>query len=178
MKRVLVIGSGGAGKSTFARRLGAILGLEVIHLDVHFWRPGWTETPKPEWAARVERLVARDAWVMDGNFGGTMPRRVEAADTVVFLDLPRTLCVWRALKRRLTYRGGERPDMARGCREKFDLEFLLWVWNYPKRSRPQVLELLGDKAKGKRVVRLHTRAEVEDFLREAEGEHRGIGASR
>ena len=173
-----MIGSGGAGKSTFARRLGAILGLEVIHLDAHFWRPGWAETPKPEWAAEVERLIARDAWVMDGNFGGTMPRRVEATDTVIFLDLPRTVCLWRALKRWAQYRGGGgRPDMAPGCREKFDAKFLLWIWNYPRRSRPRVLELLRDNAEGRRVVRLRSRPEVERFLAEAEREHGRAGRS-
>jgi adenylate kinase family enzyme len=70
MRRVLVIGSGGAGKSTFSVALGKRLELPVIHLDAHFWRPGWVETPKPEWRERVAQLAARDAWVMDGNYGG------------------------------------------------------------------------------------------------------------
>jgi adenylate kinase family enzyme len=168
MKRVLVIGSGGAGKSTLARRLGEILGLEVIHLDVEHWRPGWVETPKDEWARKVDELCGRDSWVMDGNFSGTLERRLAACDTVVFLDLPRVVCVWRVLKRVVMYRDGTRPDMAEGCREKFDLKFLLWVWNYPERTRPKVLTLLERYRERKRIVRLGSSAEVEEFLRRLE----------
>jgi len=166
MRRVLVVGSGGAGKSTFARRLGARLGLPVIHLDVCFWRPGWVETPKEEWRRTVEELCGREAWVMDGNFSGTLEVRLAACDTVVFLDMPRAVCVWRALKRWVTYRKGRRPDMAEGCDEKFDLKFLHWVWTFPSGSRPKVVALIDELAAGKRVVRLRSDAEVERFLAE------------
>ncbi|HYO62783.1 MAG TPA: DNA topology modulation protein [Pyrinomonadaceae bacterium] len=164
MKKVLVIGSGGSGKSTFAQRLGRRLDLEVIHLDRHFWGAGWVETPRDEWARRVEELTARDAWVMDGNYGGTLAQRVAACDTIIFLDLPRSVCVWRVVRRALRYRGRTRPDMAEGCRERLTLEFVRWVWNYPERSRPKVLALLDANARAKRVVRLRSRAEVERFL--------------
>lgn len=166
MKRVLVIGSGGAGKSTFARRLGERLGLEVLHLDTFFWRPGWVETPKEEWRRTVEGLCAREAWVMDGNFSGTLDVRLKACDTVVFLDLPRTVCVWRAMKRWVMYRNTPRPDMAAGCGEKFDPKFLHWVWTFPSRSRPTVLARLGEFAADKRVIRLRSSEEVERFLAE------------
>jgi adenylate kinase family enzyme len=164
MKRVLVIGSGGAGKSTLARRLGERLGLEVIHLDVMFWRPGWVETPKDEWRMKVEELCGRESWVMDGNFSGTLDVRLAACDAVVFLDLPRTVCVRRAVKRWLMYRSGTRPDMAEGCREKFDLKFLRWIWSFPSRSRPGVLARLDAFGDEKRVIRLRSDAEVERFL--------------
>jgi adenylate kinase family enzyme len=167
MRRVLVIGSGGAGKSTLARRLGERLGLPVIHLDACFWRPGWVETPKEEWRQKVEELCAREAWVMDGNFSATLEARLAACDTVVFLDLPRTVCVWRALKRLVMYRNKRRPDMAEGCGEKFSLKFLHWVWTFPSRTRPKVLERIGRVAVGKRVFRLRSSAEVERFLAEA-----------
>ena len=72
MKKILVIGSGGSGKSTFARRLGARLSLEVIHLDAHHWRAGWVAPPKDEWRRQVEELTRRESWVMDGNFSGTL----------------------------------------------------------------------------------------------------------
>jgi adenylate kinase family enzyme len=169
MKRVLVIGSGGAGKSTFARRLGARLGLEVIHLDREHWRPGWVETPKDEWRRRVEELAARESWVMDGNYSGTLDVRLAACDAVIFLDLPRALCVWRVLKRIVTYRRGVRPDMAEGCHEQFDFKFIRWVWDYPTRTRPKVLALLEQHSHDKRIVRLRTRAEVEKFLEGHEG---------
>jgi adenylate kinase family enzyme len=167
MRRILVIGSGGSGKSTFARRLGEALGIEVIHLDGHYWRPGWVEPPKDEWRRKVGELVARDEWVIDGNYSGTLELRLAACDTAIFLDLPRTLCVWRVLKRALVFRNATRPDMAEGCREKIDFAFLWWVWRYPSRSRPKALARLGEHARGKKVVRLRSRAEVEEFLRRA-----------
>ncbi|MGH9842177.1 MAG: hypothetical protein ACREEM_25785 [Blastocatellia bacterium] len=111
MRKVLVIGSGGAGKSTFAKCLGERLHIEVIHLDMLYWNPGWIETPKAEWLRAVEELVKRDAWIMDGNYSGTLDLRLKACDTVIFLDLPRLTCLWRVLKRVVQYRGRRRPDM-------------------------------------------------------------------
>jgi len=106
MRRVLVIGSGGAGKSTFARRLAQCAGLPLIHLDAIYWKPGWLETPKEEWTQVVESLLAGERWVMDGNYGGTLEQRLASCDTVVFLDLPRSLCLWRAAVRWVRFRGG------------------------------------------------------------------------
>jgi adenylate kinase family enzyme len=172
MKRILVIGSGGAGKSTFSRRLGERLGLEVIHLDREQWRPGWVETPKDEWRRKVEELVARDAWVMDGNYSGTLDVRLAACDTVIFLDLPRAVCVWRVLKRIVTYRRGVRPDMAEGCHEQFDFKFIQWVWGYPSTRRPKILALLEQHSRDKQIIRLRSRAEVGKFLEAQTGQYR------
>jgi adenylate kinase family enzyme len=164
MRKVLVIGSGGAGKSTFAERLGERTGLPVIHLDSLFWRAGWKETPRDVWAARVDELLKGDEWIMDGNYGGTMERRLAACDTVVFLDLPRTLCLWRVVLRSLRYRGRTRPDMAEGCDERMTWEFVRWVWDYPRTRRPGVLKRLGGLREGQRVFRLRSRREVRRFL--------------
>lgn len=164
MRRILIIGSSGAGKSTFAYRLGQLLNLEVLHLDAFYWRPGWVETPKAEWRVKVEELIRRDAWIIDGNYSGTLDIRLAACDTVIFLDLSRLLCFWRALKRRVMYRNKSRPDMAEGCREKFDLEFARWIWNYPSRSRPGVVAMLAANSIGKKIIRLRTSAEVKAFL--------------
>jgi adenylate kinase family enzyme len=168
MRKVLVIGSGGAGKSTLARRLGALLGLPVIHLDACYWGPGWVEPPKDVWLEAVEGLVARDAWVMDGNYSGTLSVRLAGCDTVIFLDLPRTVCLWRVVKRSLLYRRARRPDMAEGCPEQLNMAFIRWVWGYKKRSRPKVIRRLEEHARGKRVIRLRSRAEVTEFLARVE----------
>src|SRR5215208_1590330 len=98
-RRVLVIGSGGAGKSTLAARIAERSGLPLVHLDALYWRAGWVEAPKDEWARIVERLIAEPAWVMDGNYSGTLERRVAVADLVVFLDLPRLVCLTRIVRR-------------------------------------------------------------------------------
>ena len=124
MRRVLVVGPGGAGKSTFARRLGERTGLRVIHLDEHHWRPGWEPLP-------------RDEWIIDGNYGGTIDLRVKAADTAVFLDYAPIPCIARALRRSIFNHG--RAVQAAGCPEHIDLEFLRWIANYRRDSRPRVL---------------------------------------
>jgi adenylate kinase family enzyme len=164
MKRVLVIGSGGAGKSTLAGQLGALLNIEVLHLDKFYWQPGWVEMPKPEWLKTVEELTKRDAWVMDGNYSGTFDIRFKACDTVIFLDMARALCLWRVLKRALMYRKKSRPDMAEGCPEQLTLEFILWIWNYPSRTRPKIVNMLESNPDGKKIVWLRSRSEVERFL--------------
>jgi adenylate kinase family enzyme len=164
MKRILVIGSGGAGKSTVATKLGQLLNLEVNHLDKYYWRSGWVEPPREEWVQTVTDLVNRDSWIIDGNYSGTLELRIQRCDTIVFLDMSRVLCVWRIVKRKLQYRRGGRPDMADGCLEKIDPGFVSWVWNYPRRTRPQVVELIRTHADRKRVVWLRSQADVRKFL--------------
>src|SRR4051794_10978137 len=97
MERILVIGSGGAGKSTLARRMGQVLDLPVVHLDVLFWKPGWIETPRPEFERKFGAIIEGPRWVMDGNYSGTLELRIRAADSVVFLDFPPLLCLWRVI---------------------------------------------------------------------------------
>jgi len=165
MKKIVVIGSGGAGKSTFSRRLGLRLGIEVIHLDRLYWKPGWTETPAAEWEDLVRGVIAsRDAWIVDGNYSGTLGTRIQASDTIIFLDLPRMLCLWRVVKRAFKYHGITRPDIADGCTERIDLAFLKWVWRYPQRSRPKVLALLDAHRQQRTIIRLRSPVEVEQFL--------------
>ena len=164
MRRVLVVGPGGAGKSTLARRLGPALGVPVVHLDAAYWRPGWAEPDADAWRARVAALAAEPAWVMDGNFGGTLAARVRRADTVVFLDLHPLRCLGRVARRRWAYRNRNRPDMAEGCPEKLDASFLRWVLSYRWRSRPRLRRLLAEAGPGLRVVVLRTPREVAAWL--------------
>ena len=164
MKKVLVIGSSGAGKSTFSRLLGEITGIEVVHLDKIHWRAGWIEPPKDEWRKTVEDYLKKESWIMDGNYSGTLALRLEKCDTVIFLDLPRTICTRRVIKRFFLYRKISRPDMAEGCAEKFDWEFVKWTWNYPKRSKPRVEELLKRVEGEKTIFRLKSNREVKGFL--------------
>jgi adenylate kinase family enzyme len=168
MKKILVIGSGGAGKTTFATRLGELLKLNVIHLDRLYWQPGWVEPPKEEWAATVESLISRDAWIIDGNYSGTLEQRLAACDAVVFLDLPPLTCLWRVFKRLVQYHNTTRPEMAAGCREHFNLKFLLWVWNYRRRTRPKIVSLLKRCVSDVQVIWLQSAAEVEQYWRRQE----------
>lgn len=164
MRRVLVIGSGGSGKTTFAKRLATRTGLPLIHLDQLFWSPGWVPTPNAEWDRLIAELAARDSWIMDGNYGRTLAPRLAAADTVIFLDLPRLVCTWRILKRQIRYAGRTRPDSAPGCPEQLTWEFVSWVWTYPERRRPGVMAQLEAVQQSKRVIILRSQREADRFL--------------
>jgi len=164
MERVLVLGSGGSGKSTLSVALGARTGLPVVHLDTHYWNPGWTPTPDADWRQKVARLAAEPRWIMDGNFSGTFDARFPRADTVIFLDLPRALCLVRVLRRWVDHAGRTRPDLAPGCPESIDLAFMRWVWSFPERSRPRVMEELAAHQHRCRTVVLRAPVEVERFL--------------
>lgn len=163
MQRVLVIGAGGAGKTTLASILAERFGLPLIHLDALYWHPGWIPTPPDEWQRVVESLISQPGWVMDGNYGGTLDIRLAACDTVIFLDLPRHVSLWRIIKRRLRYWGRVRPDIAPGCPEQLTWEFVRWVWTYPKRRRGTILERLRALT-GRQVVVLSSPSQVERFL--------------
>ena len=165
MNRVAIIGSPGAGKSTFARWLGEMTGMEVFHLDHLYWKPGWVQTPRPEWIALLQRIVQQERWIMDGNYGATMDIRIQAADTVIFFDFPRRVCLWGAVKRAIHYHGRTRPDMGEGCPERIDLEFLYFIWRFRKRERGGILRHLEEAGRqGKQIVWLRTRGQAERYL--------------
>lgn len=165
MRRVLVIGSGGAGKSTFAARLADRTGLPLIHLDTLYWKPGWVESSREEWDATVERLVAGDRWILDGNYGRTLERRLAACDTVVLLETPRIVCLARVVLRRIRFRRRSRPDMTPGCPERLTWVFIRWIWDYPARRKPRILERLAALRPDQRAIVLRSPREAEAFLR-------------
>jgi adenylate kinase family enzyme len=164
MKRILIIGSGGAGKSTLAKKLAKRLALPCIHLDQLFWKPGWVETDPQEFDKKLKKILRTKAWVIDGNYGRTQELRTQYADTVIFLDFSRTLCLWRALWRMLGSYGRSRSDMARGCPEHFEFAFFKWIWNYPKFGKLEALRRLEKVSKSKRIIFLRNSQELDLFF--------------
>jgi len=164
MQRVLVIGHCGAGKSTLAAKLGSILKLPVVHLDQYFWKPGWVETEQDAWQEAVRRLVSGEQWIIDGNYDRTLDIRLPRADTVILLDFPTRICMWRIMKRVISGFGRTRPDLAPGCPEKIDLEFLRWAWRFRRDVRPRVFAALEKFYQGGELIILATPAEVSAFL--------------
>jgi adenylate kinase family enzyme len=151
VRRVVVVGPGGSGKTVFAERLSQRTGIPVVHLDRIFYRDGWNEVPREEAVGELERAIAGDRWIVDGNFLDAGDSRFARADTVVFLDPPRWLCLLRIVRRRIRDRGKERPDLPGP--EGLDWEFMKWTWRYPHE-----LDLPN-------VVRLRSRADGDAMIR-------------
>ncbi|MGL5805452.1 MAG: DNA topology modulation protein [Xenococcaceae cyanobacterium] len=166
MQRITIIGSSGSGKSTLAKKLEQKLDIPVIHLDRFYWQPGWIPRLEADWIDLQCKLLQGDRWIVDGNYLSTMDLRLEAADTIIFLDFKRSLCLWRVTKRYLKYRGRTRSDMASDCPERLTLDFLQWVWNFQGRSRPKIQSKLEahQKSKAKEVFILQNPKQVSDFL--------------
>lgn len=164
MKRILVIGSAGAGKSVFAKRLAEKLGLPLIHLDQEYWKPGWVKPERLEWEAKVRELIARESWVMDGNYRSTLSIRIPAADTIILLDFSRFICFWRIWKRRLK---DDRKDVLPGSPEQVSWNLVRWVlWRYPQYARKDMLERLKEIRADQKLIILRSQKELETFLKE------------
>lgn len=163
-KRIMIIGSPGSGKSTFARQLTELTGLPLIHLDKEFWNSGWIETPREEWVLKQETFLSREEWILDGNYGGTIDMRLEKADTIIWFNLSRMLCLFSYLKRVITNLNKVRPDMPEGCPEKLDLQFMKYIWKFPKASGKRNLERL-EEYRDKNIIVFNKRIEAKRFLK-------------
>jgi adenylate kinase family enzyme len=166
MQRILIIGCSGAGKSTLARRMGKLLDLPVIHLDREYWKPGWTPTPDADFDRTIARLVERERWIIDGNYSRTLESRLARADAVIHLDFPRWRCLLRICRRVLLNSNfnHQRADMAEGCAEQWDWEFIEWVWNFRRAVHPKNVEMLGRWADRVRLLTLGTPGAVTEFI--------------
>jgi adenylate kinase family enzyme len=138
MKRLAIIGCPGSGKSTLAFLLGRRSKLPVHHLDQIFWKPGWIKSSDEEFREKHAEIIAEESWIIDGTYSITLPERLERADTVIYLDFPLWLCVFRLLKRIATGFGQARYDMAKGCRERLDIGFLKYAIGYKKNKKPLI----------------------------------------
>lgn len=159
MKRVLVIGSPGAGKSTFARKLRDKTGLSLYYLDMLWHKPDRTTVSKEEFDSQLEKLLQQDQWILDGNFQRTLEIRLKVCDTVFLLDFPLEVCL-SGVENRI---GQAREDMP-WVEEEFDPEFKQWIEDFPQTHLPQIYELLNQYRNRKNIVIFKSRGEAEIYL--------------
>lgn len=164
-RRILVIGCSGGGKSTLSRALSDRFGLRHISMDREvFWLPGWVQRPKSEQRAIIGRLVAEECWIMDGTNTSSFDIRLPRAELVIWVRMPRLACMWGITSRWLKWRGRPRPEMAPGCPEKLDREFLHYVWTFERRVPPLILSRLAEFAPDVPVAEIKTRSAMRALL--------------
>lgn len=163
MERILIIGCPGSGKSTLARALKDKLGLPVIHLDQLWWQKNWEHVSREEFDQRLELALQMDRWIMDGNYDRTLPKRIEKCDTIIYLDFNRWECLWGMFRRVVKSYGRVRPDMAEGCPERFDWDFIKYIWNFNKNNRVKNDTYLAQAKHAQKII-LKNRREVRKFL--------------
>jgi len=165
-RRVVITGLAGSGKSTLAVAFAARTGLPIIHLDPHFWKPGWVAPLQTEWRDMQRVALAGDAWIADGNYHETLDLRLERADTVVVLDMPWWLCSWRALRRGFRMPG----ELPAGCeysgwarwRDEWRLAGRIWQKRHSEPEHER--SVIAEHGEHVAVHVLRSATEVSDFL--------------
>ena len=160
MKKVIVIGCPGSGKSTFSRALSDKLGLPLYHLDMMYWNADKTTVEKRIFLERLSLVLEKDEWIIDGNYGSTMEQRIAVCDTVIFLDYPCDVCLGGIGERR----GKPRSDMPWIESGKEDAEFIEFIKGYNEQQRPKVLGLLN-KYSNKNVLIFTSRKQADEYLK-------------
>ena len=163
MKRIVIIGSSGAGKSTLARKLGPMLKTKVFHLDRFFWQRRWKRETSDTRIDILQDLVREKQWIIEGTYLSSSELHLNAADTIIFLDIPPLLCLWRLMKRHREYYGRSRRDIPKGCTDKLMLLLILRVLAFPLHDRRTIKQKLRSY-KSKQIIWLRSGEEVEDFL--------------
>ena len=164
----MVIGvSSGVGKSTFARKLGEALKINVYHLDTLYWQPNWEETTLEDFSKAQQEIVIQDQWIVEGNYSSTFEIRAEYADTIIYLELPLSVCFYRVVKRWLTNIGKTRIDMAEGCKEKLDWDFIKFIYTtyYPRKKKMQKrFQSFQASDSQKEIISLKNKQEIHSFI--------------
>jgi adenylate kinase family enzyme len=163
MDKIAIIGSPGSGKSTLAHQLGESLNIEIIHLDRYFWQPDWKEKPRDARIEIMRDLVRKERWIIEGTYLDSSEPRLNAADAIIFLDIPPWLCLHRIRQRHNKYKGQSRPDLPDRCSDNLNLTCILKVLAFPVRGRRTLKQKLRSY-KSKQIIRLRSDKEVEDFL--------------
>jgi len=164
IKKIALVGCAGSGKTTLASQLKEIFNLPLYHLDKYYWKPHWQRADFDEFCKSHNELCLKDEWIIEGSYIRTLYERIEHADIIIFLDMPRYVCLWRVFKRWILNWGNTMPDSPENCPQKLDWTFLKWVWNFNARFRKSILHMLDEYADEKSIYILRSTNDVQSFL--------------
>lgn len=164
MKKIIIIGSPGTGKSTIGRQLEEKLGIDLYHLDKLFWKPNWAMSTNEEQLDILCKVMDKESWIIDGNYSDTLGVRIKQADTIIYLKRSRPVCFYHVFKRFLTYKGKTRPDMKKDCPEKIDRDFIKWIWKFPEIHEPLIDEYLNQLSESQKLIKLTNQKEIDFFF--------------
>ncbi len=165
--KIAIIGNAGSGKSTLAQQLRDILNLPLYHLDQYFWKPHWTHPNIDEYKLIHDTLCNQEMWIIDGMNLKFLDYRASRAEVIIFLDIPRYICLWRIFKRTIKYYGKETASSAQQCPERFNwkfIKFLKWVWDFKAKYPPKIRKLLSIYEDTKEVYILKSSTEINQLL--------------
>jgi len=170
-RRIILVGSGGSGKSWTAQRIAQITGYPLFHLDKEFLQPGWVMPPREERAARQQDMIAGTTWIIDGNYDSSMETRFAAADLVIFLDINRVACLISAM-RRAGKKRDDLPDYLKepGVFSKDGFDFYKWIWSYPETGRRTVVAL-HQRYPNTAFLRVKSRRQMGQLLKQWHADH-------
>ena len=163
MDRILIIGSNGAGKSSFSYKLSAILNLPLIHIDQIYWMENWKVKPQEQFEEEVLIEAKQEQWIIEGNNIRSLPNRLKYADTVFWFEFSPLVCVWNVIKREIKYFNQARPDMPKGCVSKLNFRFLKDVWNFNKKNHTRIEEMLNDN-ENIEVIRFTNYQQIREYI--------------
>ncbi|ARQ10062.1 ATP-binding domain-containing protein [Rhizobium etli] len=163
--RIIVVGCSGGGKSTLSQKIARQFGLCYISLDRDvFWLPGWVARDRVEQRNIIARRILEERWIMDGTNPSSLDIRLPRTDFVIWVRMPRLLCIWGAISRWAKWIGRTRPEMARGCIEKVDLEFLRYIWTFEEKFAPRLAAGIAEHGSDVPVLQLKSRRQMRELL--------------
>jgi len=167
--KIAIIGIPGSGKSTLASKLHTILGIPIFHLDQYFWHPGWQRPDRDEFIRIHNELCDQKEWIIEGMATRLFEYRLKQAEVIIFLDVPLYVCLYRIFKRALLNFGKVVYSSAPGCPERMpDREFLRYVWNFNKKQKTEIEQLLRDHNGKKKIFIVNNKSDLNELIRRFE----------
>ncbi len=167
MKKIMVLGPSGTGKTTIGKILGEKLDLKILHLDSVYWKKDWNNINKEDFNIYMKNFFRNyDSWVIDGNYTNNyhFKYRLDLADTIIFLDFGTQLALKGIHERAHEFKHRSRSDMAEGCNEGIDQVFLQYVAFYYKKRAKYIKAIISKYKNKKKVLIFKTREEIHEWI--------------